>query len=189
MKLTVFQSDRHYVKTQRRTVGRKGEGAGPFYCEREFDRIANWVAMNMIDLPLPARVLCHGARNGNELDEFEQRLNCRAIGTDLFPQADSVIEWDFRKPKSEWWRGFDVVYSNSLDHSDQPEETLRVWLDQTKPKGNLFVEWSHSHDGEPRGGDCFAAPLHEYISLIERVGVVVDLLYAGDGVVVIVAKR
>lgn len=40
---------------------------------------------------------------------------------------------------------FDLVYSNSLDHSFDPKLALTVWLEQLNPTGKLVIELSSGH--------------------------------------------
>lgn len=187
MKLLTFQNHDAYVKSQWRTVKRKGRG--PFFTDVQIEKSVQWMLAHGMGRRL--RGVCHGARNGIECDVFKQYLGPKAkvFGTDLFPYSglsatvptqSKVIEWDFSKQQRRWVGRFDFVYSNSLDHARHPEETLRVWVEQLKPTGVLFVCWSQWHVNV-RGGDCFGAELWEYIQLGDAVGEVVDLLYSKAG--------
>ena len=191
MELTTFPSDRYYIKAQRRQRKRKSDL--PAYTDREISAIARYQSgLISRDSPKVLLGICHGARGGREADRLLAYLpgNVEMVSTDLFPELGKVIEWDFSQPKEGWKDHFHFVYSNSLDHARHPMDTLRVWFSQLikSEVGRLYIQWTTCHKGV-HGGDCFGATLDEYISLIDEAGEVVDLLYCGDGLTVIVAKR
>ena len=184
MKQIKFDSHEQYLEVQRQTV--RTRGIGPYFTDLEMKRIADWCKANGVQV---VSGICHGARNGLECDELMRYLPLATImGTDLFPNTGKsrlikreaeVIEWDFNEPRKEWERSFDLVYSNSLDHSPDPEETLKVWFRQLKPLGAMFVQWNRS-DETLGGGDCFAASLPEYLDLLNSVGQVQVLIYVNS---------
>ena len=115
---------------------------------------------------------------------FRERMaSSKIVATDLEPAYSDVIQWDYHETKPEWLGAFDIVYSNSLDHSHKPGECLRGWLSQLKPDGRLYLQWTQYHrltaKNNPNefGGDCFGAGLWEYIELCNRVGEVQNLIY------------
>jgi len=182
MKQIQFANYATYIAAQKHTILKRG--LGPYFCDIEILRIARWIGQNGV---LPIRLgVCHGARNGQECNELMKHFpHARIFGTDLFPFSGksiitrgkaAVYEWDFNKPNRKWVGAFDLVYTNSLDHSDDPEASLKIWLNQLKPKGVLFVQWNRS-DMDVKGGDCFGATPLEYIDLLNAVGRVIDLIY------------
>lgn len=123
------------------------------------------------------RGLCHGVRDGQELDLFQQAdPDGSWIGSELTPElcdGQRIIEHDFTQVCQSWLRQFDLIYSNCLDHARDPEETLRVWLGQVSPRGFLYVEWQPWSAWLGKRGnraDCFAASQDEYRELMQRVG-------------------
>ena len=102
-------------------------------------------------------ILCHGTRAAGEQKYFQNRYpNAYIIGSEICDTAEDypmTIRHDFNKPKTEWLGKFDVVYSNSLDHSITPRETLNVWKNQLNNTGTLFLEYSQSrsvhHPNDP----------------------------------------
>ncbi|MBK6621188.1 MAG: hypothetical protein IPG32_10020 [Saprospirales bacterium] len=51
-------------------------------------------------------------------------MNCEVIGTEISDSASKfshTIEWDFHEVKPEWIGRADFIYSNSFDHSYDPE--------------------------------------------------------------------
>jgi hypothetical protein len=122
--------------------------------------------------------VCHGCRCGLEVDVL-QRLNphARVFGTDIYGDAykyDRVYfrEMDFDTVPPEWEGYFDVVYSNSIDHSRNPIATLLAWKSELNPSGICFVNF-HWGRGMSRE-DCFHLDGIDYVSEIkeiaERVG-------------------
>lgn len=181
MELVTFAKERHYVKAQQQATKRKSKRKGFLPCEIE--KIVRYFNDCL------GAVLCHGARDGAEGRLFgELSYKAVVVSTDLFPTDESVLRWNFSRPKDEWLSHFDVVYSNSLDHARWPWETLKVWFAQLHPSGRLCIQWNALHKNA-KDGDCFGASLDEYITLINEVGEVVDLLYCANLVVVIVARK
>jgi hypothetical protein len=195
MKLHKWDNYEAYVEAQchgsRRRAHRK-----PSANELEFTRIAEYVGKNKHAHEL--QIICHGARCGTEVKLFEEHLpGSQVVGTDLEPKdTERVIKWDFHKTKPEWVGAFDVVYSNSLDHSIKPLQCVRGWLGQLKPDGLLFVTWTFYSPLDERqtlpypGGDCFGAELSEYVKLMSYLGILRDLLWVpiGHGQVVLVTS-
>ena len=187
MRVTTFVNKRKYWQAQRRSDKRKGPNSG-FDC-LEMDVIVSHYKKNGM---LPVDGICHGVRKGKELDEFNNRFGDgdKLFGTDLFERCrDDIKQCDFRYPNPEWVGKHTFLYSNSLDHTDRPRDTVRVWLDQLTDDGLSYIQWSHSHI-KVRGGDCFGASMHEYIMILNEYGVVCDLLWVNRGVkIVIVTKK
>ena len=93
--------------------------------------------------------LCHGTRNGYELNFFNKSdANILCIGTDISETAlnyENYYVWDFHEPRLDWINTFDFVYSNSLDHSYDPSLALTTWLNQIKSTGKVIIELTKSH--------------------------------------------
>ena len=109
-------------------------------------------------------VLCHGSRNGAELrffrDSYKKIGNTEVFvqGTDISDTAtqfENTVQWDMMKPNPEWTGKWDVVYTNSFDHSFDPVSTLKVWSDQLTKDGVIILEFSfHSkHQSTARAWD------------------------------------
>jgi len=114
--------------------------------------------------------ICHGARNGFEVNEFNKYF--KAIGTDISDTASEydLIEWDFHKQNPEWISKFDFVYTNSFDHSHDPELAFKVFMEQLKPEGKCIIHTDidleyllHDHLG-----DCFGASKEELIKMFDN---------------------
>lgn len=109
--------------------------------------------------------LCHGTRRGNEQLWFRKYLNCEVIGTEISDTAEQfphTIQWDFHNVKPEWIGAVDFIYSNSLDHSYDPEKCLKTWMSCIKPGGVCIIEHSTRHERaselDPFGADISLMP-------------------------------
>jgi hypothetical protein len=91
-------------------------------------------------------VLCHGTRNAAEQGFFKTVLpHAEILGTEISDAADQypmTIRWDFHEVKPEWIGRYDLVFSNSWDHSYNPQKLFRAWLSCVAPGGALVVEWA-----------------------------------------------
>jgi hypothetical protein len=95
--------------------------------------------------------LCHGTRRGLEQQWFRKHLGCEVIGTEIADTATQfpyTIQWDFHEVKPEWVGAVDFIYSNSLDHSYDPELCLNRWMSCLRPGGLCIVE--HTSVDEPQ---------------------------------------
>jgi|688.fasta_scaffold503018_1 hypothetical protein len=92
--------------------------------------------------------LCHGSRNGFEQGFLGERLGGTILGTDISETAsqfpNSVVH-DFHEVRADWLGKADFIYSNSLDQSWNPKEALKVWVEQLRIGGLLFIEMSEGH--------------------------------------------
>jgi len=114
--------------------------------------------------------ICHGARNGFEVKEFNKYV--KAIGTDISDTANKygLIQWDFHKQNPEWIGKFDFVYTNSIDHSHNHELALRVFMEQLKPGGKCIIHTDVNLKGLLHGhpGDCFSATKEEFLEMFNN---------------------
>jgi hypothetical protein len=92
--------------------------------------------------------ICHGTRAGKEQEWFRKFLNCDVIGTEISETAENfpdTIQWDFHDIKPEWLNAADFIYSNSFDHSYDPENCLDTWMSCVKKNGLCILEHSSHH--------------------------------------------
>jgi hypothetical protein len=93
--------------------------------------------------------LCHGARRGLEQAWFRKYLDgCEVIGTEISDTAAGfphTIQWDFHEVKDEWLGRTDFIYSNSFDHTYDPEKCLNAWMSCVRPDGVCILEHSDMH--------------------------------------------
>lgn len=117
-------------------------------------------------------IVCHGCRNGFEVNVF-QYLNpdAKVFGTDLYGSAykwdrNYFREMDFDTVPQEWKEYFDVVYSNAIDHSRNPFNTLFSWKSELKENGICFIAFQFTRR-KVNEGDCFNLSTRKYRSEIE----------------------
>ena len=89
-------------------------------------------------------MICLGARNNHERDEFEHILSLRGCknvnvySLDISPDAEVDYHYDFGSLPKEWSNRFDIIYTNAADHSFDFEKCLLEWQRIMKPTG-VFV--------------------------------------------------
>jgi hypothetical protein len=92
--------------------------------------------------------LCHGTRRGMEQAWFMDCLGCEVLGTEISSTATQfphTIQWDFHEVKPEWVEAVDFIYSNSWDHSFDPERCFRAWASCLRVGGVMVLEHSNQH--------------------------------------------
>jgi len=98
----------------------------------------------------PRSGLCHGTRRGAEQVWFRKHLpDCEVIGTEISDTAEQfphTIQWDFHDVKNEWVGAMDFIYSNSFDHTYDPEKCLDAWMSCIRPGGLCILEHSDDHE-------------------------------------------
>jgi len=143
----------------------------------------HWVYVNKKTINLIAQdkktannILCHGTRNGAEQKFFEKHFpNAYIIGTEISDTADQfpmTIQHDFTLPKDEWIGKFDIVYSNSIDHSINPRQTILTWKDQLSNDGHLYLEYSEGQS-VCQASDPLSATNNEIRDLIAKAGLTI----------------
>lgn len=118
-------------------------------------------------IPSPRFGICHGTRRGKEQEWFRKYLGCEVIGTEISDTAKTfshTIQWDFHEVKPEWIASVDFIYSNSFDHSYDPERCLNAWMSCLRTGGLCIVEYSSLHEPvganelDPFGADFVQMP-------------------------------
>src|SRR3990167_9374750 len=92
--------------------------------------------------------ICHGTRRGLEQEWFRKYLGAEVIGTeisDTATQFSHTVQWDFHKVKPGWLNKADFIYSNSFDHSYDPEKCLNAWMKCIRPGGFCIIEHTDAH--------------------------------------------
>ena len=110
--------------------------------------------------PNAKNILCHGTRRGAEQKYFKHVYpNAEIIGTEIgISDWPMTVQHDFAIPKKEWIGYFDIVYSNSFDHSFDPDKTMTTWIEQLANNGKMFIDWNHDqntgipHESDPCSG-------------------------------------
>jgi hypothetical protein len=138
-------------------------------------------------------IICHGTRNGAEQKYFKQFLpEAYVIGTEISETANQfemTIQHDFTFPVKDWIGKADIVYTNSFDHSMDPEKTIQTWKEQLKPTGAIYIEYNEGQSVcEP--ADCLEATQREVENLILRNGLnIKDKLSGSQGSIILVCER
>jgi hypothetical protein len=113
--------------------------------ERTLESIASYIEKAP---QVRRRGLCHGARNGWEVQWLKNRLNCEVIGTDISETANSLedmVQHDFHHVREDWIGEFSFIYTNSLDQAFDPATALNVWAKQIGADGLIFIEHTMHH--------------------------------------------
>ena len=167
MKLLKFPTYEDYVKIQTKTNKRKLQFV--WVSDKELKAISKYIQTH---IPGASFGICHGVRNGYEVQKLRMLLGCEIIGTEISDTAirmPYVIQWDFHEVKDEWINGVDFIYSNSWDHSYDPDRMLANWMRCVRQNGRSFLEWTAEHtDSKVRGADCFGGSLNEIIEWVNK---------------------
>jgi len=114
--------------------------------EENVEFLANYIRETVGDTSFG---ICHGTRRGKEQEWFIKYLGGDVIGTEISDTAEQfphTIQWDFHEVKPEWVDAADFIYSNSLDHSYDPEKCLDAWMSCVTPRGVCILEHSSGHE-------------------------------------------
>ena len=172
MKIYEYKNYDEYIKAQKDTTDAK-YGKLVYIKNNTVDDIFNELKNYNIE-----SILCHGTRSGEEQKLFKNAFNCYVMGSELSEKAilaGMTTIWDFNKRNEDWINMFDIVYTNSFDHSITPKETLAVWKEQLKTTGRLLIDWSDSQNGM---GVVASDPLNatgkELIEMASKVGLYLE---------------
>ncbi len=164
MKVFQYRDYNHYVEAQ--TVTNKEKVNWVYVYEKTIKEICK-------HSPDARSVICHGTRNGAEQKMFKKFLGKPyVIGTEISDNAweyAHTIQWDFTKPRLEWKDKFDIVYSNSFDHTIDPKQTLYTWYDQLTKNGIMYLEYAESQSV----GNA-ADPLYATLEEVEKLALKCD---------------
>ena len=125
--------------------------------------------------PIAHNILCHGTRSGKEQVYFKQYYkSADVIGTEISHTAEKykmTIQHDFHEVKNDWINKFDIIYSNSFDHSYDPVKCLNTWKDQLSPNGSLYLEHCYSPKyNRSRWSDPLEISKEELLDLFKEIG-------------------
>ncbi|SCX20321.1 hypothetical protein DSM25558_2722 [Agrobacterium sp. DSM 25558] len=118
--------------------------------------------------------LCHGTRRGLEQKVFAETLGCDVLGTEISPTAADfplTIQWDFHEVKPEWLQKVDFIYSNSWDHSYDPNKLFSAWFSCLRPEGLCILEHTQFHTADAvTEMDPLGLELDELVDLANKIG-------------------
>lgn len=164
MKLWKYKDYEEYVRVQ--TEGNVSKIKNVWADQKVFDIIANYK-------PDAKDIICHGTRNGAELDMFKKAIPSLyyIVGTEIShtaKQFPNTIQHDFHEQIQSYVGKFDIVYSNSLDHSYDPYKALKTWTDQLNKNGMLCIELATGAENKMRELDPLEISPKELTQIIEE---------------------
>jgi hypothetical protein len=151
--------------------GNKQKLSNVWATEENIKFLANYLSRK---IGSPSFGLCHGTRRGLEQEWFQKYLGGSIIGTEISETATqfpNTIQWDFHEIKDEWINSVDFIYSNSFDHSYDPEYCLKQWIECVKPGHPVILE--HTSDHGPQSScelDPFGVEFPYLVYLITKWG-------------------
>ena len=174
MKVHQYDSYEQYIANQ--TEANKRKIKNVWVHQTTMAAIINWYVREH-NTP-PTKILCHGTRNGAEQSFFRRhsKVNIEVLGTEISETATQfpdTIQWDFTHQKPEWVGYWDIVYSNSFDHTPTPAETICTWRDQINDNGLLVIDhsvWNERTNNKPDPVDCLDISFEELENLIKVSG-------------------
>ena len=192
MKLLTFSSYDEYKRVQAAANELKFHNV--FAEDPELKRIASHFAARVKN----ARTgLCHGVRNGYEVKLFRRLLpGVNIIGTDIAETAATVphsIVWDMHDVKPEWRGRTDFMYSNSWDHTYDPEKLFAGWSECLSEHGRLYLPYNdlQSERGvtETTKIDVFGCSVDELVGILQKSFIVDDVFEVAPRVTTQVFRR
>ena len=127
--------------------------------------------------PDAKRILCHGTRNGAEQRWFRQHLpHAEILGTEISETATQfpmTVQWDFHEVKPEWLDYWDVIYSNSWDHTYAPDKLFAAWASSLREDGHLYLEHTEMHELVDHL-DHFGATTEALVGFVEEAGLIYE---------------
>ena len=164
MKLWKYKDYDEYVKVQ--TEGNVQKLKNVWADQKVFNIIATYK-------PDAKDIICHGTRNGAELDMFKKAIPSLyyIVGTEIShtaKQFPNTIQHDFHEQIQSYVNKFDIVYSNSLDHSYNPYKALKTWTDQVNQGGMLCIELATGAENKMRELDPLEISPKELVKIMEQ---------------------
>lgn len=190
MKVFKYQDYNHYLEVQIEANKAK------FHCQ--------WVGHETIEeiyrLVRAKKILCHGVRNGGEMFVFDALYEPEHIvGTDIAPTVNKleekfeVYQHDFHDRLIDYVDYFDLVYTNSFDHSYAPRVALSTFNEQLVVGGHLAIELMVGDNNGSCEMDPLEISIEEYKELLKEIDHVVtsefDTEYVHGRGHVIVSKK
>lgn len=121
------QIERHQEKASKK----RDKGHYLNCCDHLIDLVSNGSEM-----------ICLGTRNNHERDVFKNGLSSKEVSVyslDISPNSNADYVMDFNSFPEEWNNKWDIVFSNSLDHSVDATKSFYNWLDVVKVGGIMII--------------------------------------------------
>lgn len=124
--------------------------------------------------PTAKNILCHGTRGGHEQRYFKEAYpDAFVLGTEISTTAiefPMTIQHDFHEEDEAWLGKFDIVYSNSWDHSYDPEKSLTAWRNQLSDAGRLYIDHAYNPmNNQSSAVDPLEIYHNEILELLEKL--------------------
>jgi len=117
-------------------------------------------------------IICHGTRCGIEQQDFKDLYSeAYVIGTEISDTATQfpmTIQHDFAVIREEWIGKFDIIYSNSFDHSFNPDVAIETWKGQLNSTGKMFLEWNVIQNRKSIPADPVSGNLEEFKDFLNK---------------------
>ena len=103
-------------------------------------------------------MICLGTRNENEKAMFDQLINKKnkivdVKSLDISGASGADFIMDFNTFPDDWENKWDIIYSNSIDHTLDANDAFKEWIRILKPNGLLYLMFD-MYDGLPTESDC-----------------------------------
>jgi len=129
------------------------------------------------------RMLCLGTRNNWERDCFRRLFGTNSVySADISPYAHADYSVDFNLLSSEITETWDIIFSNSIDHTISASTSYMNWLSCVSVGGYLIVDFDMAPSENVTSHDCAAfnkIMVQDFLSdLAERS--VIRTVFVGD---------
>lgn len=126
----------------------------------------------------PKKIICLGIRKGNEFHSFNRLKGISSLyqkskvfGVDINPEVVNVSEncfdYDFNNLPKEWANSFNLLYSNSLDHSHDIKKTITEWYRIVPNNGFMILTLSTNSKGISKT-DIYSFEMNDIDKLFSR---------------------
>jgi hypothetical protein len=122
-------------------------------------------------------MLCLGTRNNHERDCFASFFPSFIVkSVDISPLAKADYTLDFTSLPQEWQDRWDIIYSNSIDHSNESTKTLDEWIRCLKSGGIIALGFSYGHETSNTDICSFTEEnVHKFLKNKETIKIVENL--------------
>jgi|7_EtaG_2_1085326.scaffolds.fasta_scaffold01728_4 SAM-dependent methyltransferase len=128
--------------------------------KREFSKLSDFLTTDK-------KVLCIGARTGQEVVALKDMGVVDVTGIDIVPHEPHVIEGDMHNLDFES-NTFDLVYTNVIDHSINPEKMISEIERVLKIDGIAYIQCQLGIDQDEYTEFIVDNPIHDIVSLFNQ---------------------
>ena len=126
----------------------------------EFSKLRSFLSEN-------TKILCIGARTGQEVVALKEMGFNNVIGIDIIPHDPHVIFGDMHNLEFED-ESFDMVYTNIMDHSLNPQKFVDEIERVLKINGVLFLQCQIGIDQDQYAESIIENPIYDIVTLFNR---------------------